>query len=145
MRTQTAAPKVIEALTGSDLREKAGTQFGTHQVHIWVHGNNSQYLTDTNENNVLSLKNRAFYKKTKSPCRKLQGLIIGATGIEQSAKDPQKQGLFDNADNAAPQFCPQVNFYEQILTLFDRLEADQQAALLETLQGRIQSAAGISR
>ena len=71
--------------------------------------------------------------------------VIGATGIEQSAKDPQKQGLFDNADNAAPQFCPQVNFYEQILTLFDRLEADQQAALLETLQGRIQSAAGISR
>ena len=75
----------------------------------------------------------------------MQGLIIGATGIEQSAKDPQKQGLSDNADNAAPQFCPQVNFYEQILTLFDRLEADQQAALLETLQGRIQSAAGISR
>ena len=84
------------------------------------------------ENLYKSLKNRNL-------------CVIGAEGLEQDATDPQKQGLFDNADNAAPQFCPQVNFYEQILTLFDRLTPDQQAALLETLQGRIQSAAGISR
>ena len=75
----------------------------------------------------------------------MQGDFIGAEGLEQDATDPQKQGLFDNADNAAPQFCPQVNFYEQILTLFDRLTPDEQTALLAVLPGRIQTPAEKSR
>lgn len=145
LRAQTAAPKVLEALTGSGLREKAGTQFGTHQVHNLVHSINSQCITSPNKKDGLSLENGAYCMERKSPCMEMQGLIIGATGIEQSAKAPQKQGLFNNADNASTQFGTHLNYFEQILTLFDRLEPDQQAVLLETLQGRIQSAAGISR
>ena len=79
-----------------------------------------------------SLKNRNLY-------------VIGAEGLEQDAKDPQKQGFFDNADNASTQFGTHQNFLEQILTLFDRLTPDEQTALLDALQGRVQNAADINR
>ena len=75
----------------------------------------------------------------------MQGVVIGAEGLEQDATDPQKQGLFDNADNTGTQFGTHLNFYEQIIDLFDRLTPDEQAALLDALQARIQSAADTSR
>ena len=67
--------------------------------------------------------------------------VIGATGIEQSAKDPQKQGLFDNAENATTYFTTYRNYFEQIIDLFDRLTPDEQTALLDALRGRIQTPA----
>ena len=85
LRAQKAAPKVLEALTGSDLREKTGTQFGTHQVHNLVHSINSQCLTVPNKKTDLSLVNRAYCMETKSPCMEMQGQFIGATGIEPAA------------------------------------------------------------
>lgn len=143
LRAQKAAPKLLEALQGTN----AGTQFGTHQVHNLVHSNNSQYIAVPNEKDDLSvekiglsLENRDCCKKLKTPCEILQGdkekFRIAAQGLEQDAKDPQKQGLFDNADRAGTQFGTHLNYFEQILTLFDRLTPDEQTALLDALKER---------
>lgn len=78
------------------------------------------------------LKNRNLY-------------VIGAEGLEQDATDPQKQGIFENADNASTQFGTQSNYFEQIIDLFDRLTPDEQTALLAVLPGRIQTPAEKSR
>ena len=77
----------------------------------------------------------------KAPGGYCKRALIGAEGLEQDATDPRKQGLFDNADNSTTYFTTYRNYFEQILTLFDRLTPEEQAALLEALQGRIQSAA----
>ena len=62
--------------------------------------------------------------------------MIGAEGFEQDATDPQKQGIFDNADNASTQFGTHRNFIEQIIDLVDRLTPDEQTALLDALKER---------
>ena len=69
----------------------------------------------------------------------MQGDVIGAEGLEQDAKDPRKQGLSANADNASPQFCPQSNYFEQILTLFDQLPIEEQERILSLLEARIKT------
>ncbi|MBR6436183.1 MAG: hypothetical protein IKS45_06725 [Thermoguttaceae bacterium] len=46
-----------------------------------------------------------------------------------------------DSQNLGEQFGEQTAILEQIIDLFDRLEADKQAALLEVLQGRIQTPA----
>ena len=95
LRAQKAAPKILEALQGIN----AGTQFDTQQVHILVHGNLPQTMADvrksdnlSREKNGLSLENRAYYKKLKTPCDNLQGddkkHQIAAQGLE-----PRTRGL----------------------------------------------------
>ncbi len=121
------------------------TYFATYHNIFYNYRGNLNYLASTNDNNCLSPENTGFCRMKEAPAKYCKGALIGAEGLEQDATDPQKQGLFDNGDNAAPQFCPQVNFYEQIIDLFDRLTPDEQTALLDALQARIQSAAGISR
>lgn len=95
LRAQKAAPKILEALQGIN----AGTQFDTQQVHNLVHGNSPQTIADvrksdnlSRENNGLSLENRTYYKKLKTPCDNLQGEDkkhqIAAQGLE-----PRTRGL----------------------------------------------------
>ena len=52
---------------------------------------------------------------------------------------------FCNTQNLGERFGEQTAIFEQVLTLFEKLDADRQAALLETLTARIQSAADTSR
>lgn len=145
LRAQKAAPKILEALKGSVLNDNTGTQFGTHQVHNLVHSNNSQYIAVPNEKDDLSLENRAYYTIKENNSRLCKKSLIGAEGLEQDATDPQKQGIFENADNASTQFGTQSNYFEQIIDLFDRLTPDEQTALLAVLPGRIQTPAEKSR
>lgn len=59
--------------------------------------------------------------------------VIGLEGFEQDAKGPRKQGLFDNADNTGTQFGTHSNYFEQILTLFDRLDEEEQKQILNMI------------
>ena len=77
----------------------------------------------------------------KAPAGYCKGALIGAEGLEQDAKDPRKQGLLSDGDNSTTYFTTYRNYFDQIIDLFDRLTPNEQAALLEVLQGRIQSAA----
>ena len=85
LRAQTAAPKVLEALTGSDLRKKTSPQFCPQLPPKTAPSNISQHKATPNEKSGLSLENRSYYRETKNPCMEMQGLIIGATGIEPAA------------------------------------------------------------
>ena len=85
---------------------------------------------------VWILKIRAFYKKTKKPRKILQGVNLPEVGIGQSAQEHRKQGLLSDEDNAGTQFGTHPNYFSTIIDLFDKLEADQQAALLEVLKER---------
>ncbi len=71
----------------------------------------------------------------------LQGENLPQVEVEQNSKDPCFYGTSDDADNERPQFCPHSNYFEQILTLFDKLDGYEQTALLEALTARIKSAA----
>ena len=143
LRAQKAAPKVLEALTGSG--DNSTTYFTTYQQRTLQRRGTGQHIAAPNEKDGLSLENRSYYRERKNPCMEMQGQFIGATGIEQSAKDPQKQGLSDNPENTTTYFTTYRNYFEQIIDLFDRLTPDEQAALLDVLQGRVQNAAEINR
>ena len=54
------------------------------------------------------------------------------------------RGICDSR-NLGEQFGEQFGIKEQILTLFEKLGADEQAALLEALTARVKTAADISR
>lgn len=71
-----------------------------------------------------------------NPCL-TRAFELAAQGLEQDAKDPQKQGLFAIDDVSRPPFCPHQNYFEQILSIFDRLEGDEQEKLLEVLKERV--------
>ena len=58
-------------------------------------------------------------------------------GLELDSKDPQKQGLSAIDDVSSPQFSPHQNYFAEILSLFDRLDGDEQERLLEALKERI--------
>ena len=75
----------------------------------------------------------------------LQGKNLPQVEVEQNSKAPCFYGLSDDTDNPRPLNCPQSDFFARIIDLFDRLDADQQTALLEALTARIQTAAETSR
>lgn len=67
-------------------------------------------------------------------------LQLAAQGLEQDAKNPQKQGFFNDGVNAGTQFGTQSNYFEQILSLFDTLEPSEQETLLDVLKERVKAA-----
>ena len=83
LRAQTAAPKVLEALTGSG--DNSTTYFTTYQQRTLQRRGTGQHIAAPNEKDDLSLENRAYYMERKSPCMVMQGQFIGATGIEPAA------------------------------------------------------------
>lgn len=136
LRAQKATSKILEALTGSDLPEETGTQFGTQQVHNLVHSSNTQYLTVANSKNDLSLENRAYCTIKKAPARYCRSLELGNRDTNDPRQIPEKQGLSTIADNAGTQFGTQSNYFEQIIDLFDRLTPEEQERLLDVLKER---------
>lgn len=89
---------------------------------------------------VWILKIRAFYKKTKKPRKILQGVNLPEVGIGQNSKEPCFYGISDDTENQSPQFCPQQNYFELILSYFDNLEPSEQERLLDALKERVKAA-----
>ena len=78
------------------------------------------------------------YKNEKSRILTNTALMWEA-GTEPDAKDPEKQGLFNDGGSLTPQFSPHQNYFEQILSFFDSLEADEQESLLDALKERVKA------
>ena len=106
---------------------------------------NSQYLTVANSNIDLSLENRASFEIKKAPAKYREGLELGNRDLNDPTQTPEKQGFSTLADNSTAYFTAYSNFCQQIFDLFDRLTPDEQSALLNALQARVQSAADTSR
>ena len=65
--------------------------------------------------------------------------------IRTNAEKALKTRAFNDSEFLGEQFGEQFGIKEQILTLFEKLGADEQAALLEALTARVKTAADISR
>lgn len=59
--------------------------------------------------------------------------------IRTNLKNPGKTGLFAIDENSTAYFTTYQNFLEHVLSVFDRLTAGQQEALIVALQDRITS------
>ena len=99
LRAKKAAPKILEALQGIEQEGKTTPPFPPQLTPKNAPGSFSQSLADagkneilSRENNGLSLENRTYYKKLKTPCDNLQGgnekYKIAAQGLE-----PRTRGL----------------------------------------------------
>lgn len=71
------------------------------------------------------------------PCYDKQGGKIPQVEVEQNSKDPCFYGTSDDADNERPQFCPHSNYFEQILTLFDKLDGYEQKQIFDVIVERL--------
>lgn len=140
LRAQKATSKILEALTSTNAPENNNVLYNVQQ-RILQHRGNGNYIEVSNGEADLSLENRASFEIKKAPAKYRKGYELGNRDTNDTTQTPEKQGLSDNSDNTTTYFTTYSNYFEQILTLFDRLTPDEQAALLETLQGRIQSAA----
>ena len=67
----------------------------------------------------------------------LQGKNLPQVEVEQNSKDPCFYGTSDDADNERPQFCPRSNYFEQILTLFDKLDGYEQKQIFDVIVERL--------
>lgn len=67
----------------------------------------------------------------------LQGKNLHQVEVEQNTKDPCFYGTSDDADNERPRFCPHSNYFEQILTLFDELDEEEQKQVLDMIVERL--------
>ena len=65
--------------------------------------------------------------------------------IRTNAEKALKTRAFNDSEFLGEQFGEQFGIKEQILTLFEKLGADEQAVLLEALTARVKTAADISR
>ena len=84
LRAQKAAPKILEALKGSD--ENSTTYFTTYSPHNLQHRDISQHPAICNNENDFSLENRRYYRETKKPREIIRGALIGAEGFEPPTK-----------------------------------------------------------
>ena len=85
----------------------------------------------------MSLENKGYYEIKKAPASGCKGYELGNRDTNDPTQPPEKQGYFDNGNSTSPQFSPQLNYFEQILTLFDELDGDEQERLLEALKERV--------
>ncbi len=83
------------------------------------------------------LKNKELLQETKKPYKMLQGENLPQVGFEQDSKEPCFYGTSDDADNERPRFCPHSNYFEQILTLFDELDEEEQKQILNMIVERL--------
>jgi hypothetical protein len=79
------------------------------------------------------------YRQKINPCL-TRAFELAAQGLEQDAKNPQKQGFFNDGVNAGTQFGTQSNYFNQILSFFDTLEPSEQESLLDALKARVKEA-----
>ncbi|MBQ3350276.1 MAG: hypothetical protein IJG38_07740 [Thermoguttaceae bacterium] len=79
------------------------------------------------------------YRQKINPCF-TRAFELAAQGLEQDAKDPQKQGLLRDGANTGTQFGTQSNYFNQILSFFDTLEPSEQESLLDALKARVKEA-----
>ena len=86
-----------------------------------------------------------YLQETKKPCENLQGENLPPRGVERPSNEPCFYGISDDAENSTPRFTTRQDYFNQILSLFDELDADQQSELLEVIQARIQMSAGMHR
>ena len=86
------------------------------------------------------MKIKGIYKKQKTLASIARVYTRGYT-ILTNAERALKTRAFNDSQDLGEQFGEQTEIKEQILFLFDKLEANEQAVLLEALQGRIQNAA----
>lgn len=82
---------------------------------------------------------RHLKKKRKS--LDFKDLQTSSTGTRTGSERALFLRGFCESQNLGEQFGEQTAILEQILTLFEKLDAERQAALLDVLQGRIQTAA----
>ena len=80
-----------------------------------------------------------YVKKRKTPCNLLQGVVIPKEGVFTPSQDPQKQGISANAEKSSTTFGATQNFMEQLLTVFDKLEAAEQEQLIQLLTARVKA------
>ena len=85
LRAQKAAPKVLEALTGSNTQENNNVLYNVQQRTL-QHSGSGRYIAVSDKKDDLSLENREYYKKTKSTREIMQGRRIGAEGFEPPTK-----------------------------------------------------------
>ena len=72
----------------------------------------------------------------KAPASGCKGYELGNRDLNDPTQTPEKQGLFDNAENSTTYFTTYPDYFQQIIDLFDRLNVDEQTALLKALQDR---------
>ena len=93
----------------------------------------------------MSRKNKEYCTIKKAPAGYCKGYELGNRDLNDPTQTPEKQGSIDNADNATAYFAAYQDYFNQILTMFDRLTPDEQSALLDALQARVHGAEEMSR
>ncbi len=88
----------------------------------------------------MILEKKTLSRKKQPLASYCKGLKMWEAGTEPDAKDPQKQGLFNDGGSLTPQFSPHQNYFEQILSFFDSLEPSEQESLLDALKERVKAA-----
>lgn len=144
LRAQKAAPKVLEALTGSDSHPNRRADRRAEESSLESR-NRLSSLADFDNFEPQVLINKEHSQEMKKPLQKVaRATDRGDWNLTDGERALFLRG-FCNTQNLGEQFGEQTAIFEQVLTLFEKLDADRQAALLETLTAKIQSAAGISR
>ncbi len=77
VRANKNAPKILEALSRLDLAEKTTPPICPQLPPKNAPSSISQYLTGTNGNNGLSLKNKEYYEMKKAPASSCEGYKLG--------------------------------------------------------------------
>ena len=91
------------------------------------------------DKNAQTLKNKDLSQKESPSCILMQPGLIPPRGIERPSKDPYFYGISANAENSSTTFGATQNFIEQLLTVFDKLEAAEQEQLIQRLTARLKA------
>ena len=91
------------------------------------------------DKNAQTLKNKDLSQKESPSCILMQPGLIPPRGIERPSKDPYFDGISANSEKSSTTFGATQNFMEQLLTVFDKLEAAEQEQLIQLLTARLKA------
>ena len=138
-RAQKAMPKVLAALA---TEKKSDATFGatsTPQTPLLTPCDKPHQDETSGDKNAQTLENKALSQNKSPSCVLSQPGKLGAEGFEITSNDPYFYGISANAEISSTTFGATQNFIEQLLTVFDKLEAAEQEQLLKLLTARVKA------